>query len=139
MVNALAMLASLKNQGDNATMETPIVPNFNNVMQENHASSLLPLLERNQLISRGLNNCGNVIAHSPAELLAPGIYPRRTDKLPLNTVSVSILGPSAATPLLVAEAFGNERLGFPPVELLPGQVRVGANMLYMMPPSGIQR
>ncbi|KAK1370189.1 hypothetical protein POM88_036281 [Heracleum sosnowskyi] len=119
--------------------KTPIIPNFQYVMQENHDSSLFPLLERNQPIICGSNNCGNVIAPSPAELLsAPGVYQNRTGKLPMNTISDSILGQSAAKPLLAAEAFGNEFLEFPPVELLHEQELVDADMLYMMPPSGCQ-
>ncbi|KAK1370190.1 hypothetical protein POM88_036282 [Heracleum sosnowskyi] len=138
MVNALSMLASLKNQGASSSQQTPMDPQ-QDVLPENHASSLLPLLDRNQQSSYGLNNYCNLIAHSPAEFLsAPGIYPRRTGKLPMNTVSDSILGQSAANPLLVADAFGNECLGFAPVEFLPGQALVGANMLYTMQPSGSQ-
>ncbi|KAK1366728.1 hypothetical protein POM88_042289 [Heracleum sosnowskyi] len=59
-------------------------------------------------------------------------------KLPMNTISDSILGQSAAKPLLSAEAFENEFLEFPPVELLHEQELVDADTLYMMPPSGCQ-
>ncbi|KAK1379615.1 hypothetical protein POM88_026359 [Heracleum sosnowskyi] len=54
---------------------------------ENHDSSLLPLLERNQPIIRGSNNSGNVIAPSPAELLsAPGVYQNRTELVDADTL-----------------------------------------------------
>ncbi|KAK1380775.1 hypothetical protein POM88_027519 [Heracleum sosnowskyi] len=59
-------------------------------------------------------------------------------KLPMNTISDSILGQSAAKRLLSAEAFENEFLEFPPVELLHEQELVDADTLYMMPPSGCQ-
>ncbi|XP_074335461.1 uncharacterized protein LOC141672712 [Apium graveolens] len=162
---ALAMLASLKNQGASSSGQTPkepqqnvlpvtgnpvmshqftgnapIIPNFSNVMQENHVSGMLPELERYQQDTRGLYNCDNVIAQSPAELFsAPGNYQHRAGNLPMKTVSDGFLGQSSAKPLFVAETFGNKHLGFAPDELLPGQALVGANTLfYPMPPSGSQ-
>lgn len=165
--NALEMLESLKNQGASSSLQTPmdplldvlpviantvisqqlagntpIIPIFNNVKQENHVYSLLPPLERNYQVIRGLYNCDNVIAQSPAEFFsAPGIYQHIIGKLPMNTVSDSILEQSysSANPLSVEEAFGYGRFGFAPVELLPGQVLVNADSLYPMPPSGNQR
>lgn len=85
MENAMAMLASKKNQGASSSRQTPNDPQHD----------VLPVIA-----TTGIRQ----------QLSNPGIYQRRTGKLPMDTINDSGLGQSAAEPWLVAEAFGNERL-----------------------------